>query len=224
MSLPIETVLSLLEAHPYVLLFPLVLLEGPISTVAAGLLVAMGLMDWPVAYAVAVTADLTGDTFYYLLGRSARSPHAARPLAHLGLTPEKLAAMEASFGRNEGRALVGAKVLDFAAVPVFVAAGLTKVGYGRFLGWTAAATIPKAALLMLGGYFAGGQALALVGRLAPGPLASLALLAFLPIAYLLLTKKVPVWGPGRGPKNATPNARHNARRNATQTFSRGGQR
>ncbi len=126
MSLPIETVLSLLEAHPYVLLFPLVLLEGPISTVAAGLLVAAGLIGWPVAYAVAVTADLTGDTFYYLLGRSARSPHAARPLARLGLTREKLAAMEASFGRNEGKALVGAKLADFAAAPVFVAAGLSR--------------------------------------------------------------------------------------------------
>ena len=220
MSLPIETVLSLLEAHPYVLLFPLVLLEGPISTAAAGLLVAMGLMDWPVAYAVAVAADLTGDTFYYLLGRSARHPRAGHLLARLGLTPEKLAAMEASFGRNEGRALVGAKVLDFAAVPVYVAAGLTKVGYGRFLAWTAAATMPKAGLLVLGGYFAGGQALALIERLAPGPLASLALLALVPAAYLLLTKKVLVWGPNREPKNAT----HNARHNATQTSSQGGQR
>ncbi len=109
MSLPIETVLSLLEAYPYLLLFPLVLLEGPIVTVAAGLLVAAGLIGWPVAYAVAVTADLTGDTLYYLLGRSARHPRAGRLLARLGLTEEKLAAMGASFGRNEGKALVGAK-------------------------------------------------------------------------------------------------------------------
>jgi hypothetical protein len=33
--------------------------------------------------------------------------------------------MGASFGRNAGKALVGAKIADFAAVPVFVAAGLT---------------------------------------------------------------------------------------------------
>ena len=190
MSLPIESVLSLLEAHPDLLLFPLVLLEGPISTVAAGLLVAAGLIGWPVAYAVAVTADLTGDTLYYLVGRSARHPRAGRLLARLGLTEEKLAAMGASFGRNEGKALVGAKLADFAAAPVFVAAGLTKVGYGRFLAWTAAATVPKAALLMLGGYFAGEQALTLAGRLGPGPAASLALLALVPVAYLLVGKRV----------------------------------
>ena len=191
-------------------------MEGPIATISAGLLVAAGLIGWPLAYAVAVTADLAGDTLYYLLGRSARHPRAGRLLARLGLTGEKLSAMEASFGRNGGKALVGAKVADFAAVSVFVAAGLTRVGYGRFLAWTAAATVPKAGLLMLGGYFAGDQALTLVGRLAPGPLASVALLALVPITYLLVARKVLARGPDRGPKNAS--------QNATQTLSQGGQR
>ncbi len=201
MSFPVETIMPMLEAHPYLLLFPLVVLEGPISTIAAGLLVATGVIGWPAAFAIAVAADLTADTCYYLLGRSARCPRIARRLARLGLTREKLAAMEASFKRNDGRALVGAKVVDLASVPVFVAAGLTKVGYGRFLAWMAAATVPKAALLMLGGYFAGGQALALAERLAPGPVASLALLALVPVVYLLVVKTVL----SRGPRNARQN-------------------
>lgn len=190
MSLPVETVLSLLQAHPYLLLFPLVLLEGPIATVAAGLLVATGLMDWPVAYAIAVTADLAGDSLYYALGRGARRPRVGSLLARLGLTPERLAAMEASFAGKAGRAILGAKVVDAAAVPVFVAAGLTKVGYGRFLGWTAAATAPKAAVLMAFGYFAGQQALALLQRLDPGPAALLALLVAAPVAALIFSKQV----------------------------------
>ena len=190
MTIPVETMLSLLEAHPYLLLFPLVLVEGPVATIAAGLLVAAGLIGWPVAYAVAVTADLTGDTIYYLLGRGARRPRAARLLARLGLTRERLAAMEVSFGQNDARALVGAKIADFAAIPVFTAAGLTKVGYGRFLGWTLAATVPKAGLLMGLGYFAGERALAFAGRLDPGSAASLALLALVPVAYLLVGKRV----------------------------------
>ena len=211
MSLSIETISALLKAHPYLLLFPLVLVEGPISTITAGLLVATGIMVWPIAYVVAVTADLAADTFYYLLGRSARYPRAGRLLARLGLTREKLTAMETLFGRNEGKALVGAKVADFAAIPVFLAAGLSKVGYGRFLAWTAAATVPKTGLLLLGGYFAGGQSLALAGRLSPGPLASLALLALVPAAYLLIAKTVL----SREPRNA--------RKNPTQPPSQGGQ-
>lgn len=195
MSLPVETVLSLLEAHPYLLLFPLVLLEGPIATVAAGLLVATGLMDWPVAYAVAVAADLAGDSLYYALGRRARRPEIGGLLAGLGLTPERLVAMEGRFSGKAGRAILGAKVVDAAAVPVFVAAGLTKVGYWRFLGWTAAATAPKAALLITLGFFAGGQALDLIERLAPGPAALMVLLVIAPFGALIASKKIPLWSP-----------------------------
>lgn len=188
MGLPVEAILSLLEAHPYLWLFPLVLVEGPIATVSAGSLVATGFMSWPVAYAVAVAADLAGDTLYYLLGRSARRPRPGRLLVRLGLTWEKLAAVEASFGRNDAKAIVGAKIADFAAIPVFVAAGMTKMGYGRFLGLTLAATVPKAAILMALGYFAGGQVLHLAGRLDPPAAALLVLLA--PITCWLVAKKV----------------------------------
>lgn len=202
MSVPVDTVLSLLGAHPYLLLFPLVLLEGPIATVAAGLLVAAGLMEWPMAYAIAVAADLAGDSLYYALGRGARRPGVGGLLAWLGLAQERLAAMEASFSGKAGRAILGAKVVDAAAVPVFVAAGLTKVGYGRFLGWTLAATAPKAAILMAFGFYAGGQALDLVQRLGPGPFALLALFAAAPAAALIVSKKVTGRGFGREPAHA----------------------
>lgn len=197
MSISVETVLTLLEANPYLLLFPLVLLEGPVSTVAAGLLVAAGLMEWPLAYAIAVTADLAGDSLYYGLGRGARRPGVGGVLSRLGLTPERLGALEASFSGNAGQAILGAKVVDAAAVPVFVAAGLTKVGYRRFLGWTLAATAPKAALLMVLGYFAGGQALALIQRIDPGLAAGLALMVVAPVAVLVFFQKVSGKASGR---------------------------
>lgn len=98
--------------------------------------------------------------------------------------------MEASFSGKAGYAILGAKVVDAAAVPVFVAAGLTKVGYWRFFGWTAAATVPKAALLMVVGFFAGQQALDLIQRLAPGPTVLLALLIVAPIGALVVSRKV----------------------------------
>jgi membrane protein DedA with SNARE-associated domain len=106
-------------------------------------------MSWPFAYALAVAADLTADTLYYLLGRSARHQRAGRLLHRLGLTRERLAAMEASFRRNEARALVGAKVTDVAAVPIFIAAGLSKVGYWRFLAWNTLLALPKSGLLLV---------------------------------------------------------------------------
>jgi membrane protein DedA with SNARE-associated domain len=98
-SIDAQALVSLLEAHPYLLLFPLVALESPLATICAGLLVSAGLMSWPFAYALAVSADLTADTLYYLVGRSARHPRVGHRLHRLGLTQERLAAMEASFRR-----------------------------------------------------------------------------------------------------------------------------
>lgn len=162
--LSIEAVLSLLEAHPYLLLFPLVMLEGPLVTVCAGFLVAAGLASWPVVYPIAVGADLTADTLYYLLGRSGNRPRIRSLLRRLGLTEGRLASLEKEICNNGAKALVGAKVVDAAAIPVLVATGLAKVGYGRFLTWNVAATLPRAAILMALGFFFGEQAIQYLDR------------------------------------------------------------
>jgi len=185
----LEAVLSLLEAHPYLLLFPLVMLEEPIVTICAGFLVSAGLASWPVAYAIAVTADLTADTFYYLLGRSARRPRIRRLVRRLGLTEGRRERLEWEVRKNGARTLVGAKVADAAAIPVLVATGLAGTGYGRFLAWNAAATLPKAAALMALGFFFGEQAVRYLDRTsALAALLALALVAFL--AARVLSKRI----------------------------------
>lgn len=162
--LSLEAVLSLLEAHPYLLLFPLVMLEGPLATLCAGFLVAAGFANWPVVYAIAVGADLTADTLYYLLGRSGRRPLPRRLVRRLGLTEGRLAKLEKEVRANAAKALIGAKIVDAAAIPVLVATGLAKVAYGRFMTWNVPATLSRAAVLMALGYFFGEQAVQYLDR------------------------------------------------------------
>lgn len=184
-----EAVLSLLEAHPYLPLFPLVMLEGPLATICAGFLVAAGLASWPLLYPIVVGADLTADTLYYLLGRSARRPRPRRLVRGLGLTAGRLAILEKEVRTNAAKVLVGAKVVDVVAIPVLVAAGLAKVGYGRFLAWNAAATLPRAAVLMALGFFFGEQAIRYLDRRsALVVLVALALAVWL--ATRLLSKRI----------------------------------
>jgi membrane protein DedA with SNARE-associated domain len=199
----VETLVSLLEAHPYLLLFPLVASEGPLATICAGLLVSAGLISWPFAYALAVSADLTADTLYYLLGRSARHPRVGRLLHRLGLRRERLAAMEVSFRRNEATALVAAKVTDVAAAPIFITAGLLKVSYGRFLAWNASVALPKTGFLLFVGFVAGGQALSYAQRLDPGLAILLALLVL--VVYLLVSRRLSIRRPGNPRKEPERN-------------------
>ena len=95
MSHYVEVLLSLLEAHPYLWLFPLAVVEGPLVAMVAGSMVSLGLVSWPLAYALVVAADLLGDTTFYLLGRFGHRPWVRRALGRLGVRRSSLDRLEA---------------------------------------------------------------------------------------------------------------------------------
>lgn len=189
MGFDVEVLLRALETHPYLLLFPLAVLEGPVVAMAAGLLVYAGIITWPVAYALIVAADLAGDTLHYLAGRLGRHPRFGRLLASLGLTEGRLAYLASSLRRHEWRVLVGAKLTHFAGAPALVAAGLGGVPYGRFLGWNLLATVPKSAFFLALGYFSGGQIENFARYLDVGSAAALALVVVFLAAWLAYSRR-----------------------------------
>ena len=164
MSSYVAGILSLLEAHPYLWLFPLAVVEGPLVAMVAGSMVSLGLVSWPLAYPLVVAADLVGDTAFYILGRFGHRLWVRRALGRLGVKRSSLDRLEALFRKKGARVLVGGKLTHFAGAPVLAAAGLAGVGYGRFLLWNLVATVPKSAALMAAGYLFGWQAVRYLDR------------------------------------------------------------
>jgi membrane-associated protein len=164
MSSYVEGLLSLLEAHPYLWLFPLAVVEGPLVAMVAGSMVSLGLISWPLAYPLVVAADLVGDTAFYILGCFGHRLWVLRALGRLGVKRSSLDRLEALFRKRGARVLVGGKLTHFAGAPVLAAAGLARVGYGRFLLWNLVATVPKTAALMAAGYLFGWQAVRYLDR------------------------------------------------------------
>jgi membrane-associated protein len=152
----VEALWSLAQAHPYLALFPLILLEGPLATLVAGSLVAVGAMTFPLAGGLAVAAEMTADLAIFTAGRLGRHERLRPHLHRLGLTDARRAALEASTARLPW-VLAGAKVADVAAIPVILAAGASGVGYARFLTWDLALTTPKSLLLLALGALVGTQ-------------------------------------------------------------------
>lgn len=134
--------------HPYASLGLLVLVEGPAATVFGGSLVGAGLVAfWPILLIV-VVADVTADSVLYLLGRLGERPRVGRLLRRLGLTAVRRERLTAMINDDLPRVVAGAKAVDLAAVPAFLAAGLARVPYRRFVSWTAAASTVRAVLLL----------------------------------------------------------------------------
>src|SRR3989338_6750213 len=64
----LEAIIALLTTYKYLLLFPIVIVEGPIITVIAGFLSSLGQLNFFISYAIAVVGDVVGDCIYYALG------------------------------------------------------------------------------------------------------------------------------------------------------------
>jgi len=148
-------------AHPYLVMFGLMVLEGPLAMVTSGMLVATGVMSFLVVLLLAVVADVVADTAYFFAGRLARRStsdgRVTRLLARLGAGAERRTRLEVAVQRSLVRILIGAKVFDSAAIPVIMTAGGAGVRYLRFLRWNLAITVPKAALLVAVGALIGDR-------------------------------------------------------------------
>lgn len=154
LSLPPTQFLPPLNYYRYLLLFPIVVVEGPIATILAGFLVSLGYLDFPLAYGLAVAADLLGDTLYYLVGRFGAKRVVDRWGKYLGISWDQIEKLDRHFERHVGKTLLLGKLTHGAGGLILLAAGAAEVPYPAFLWFNLLGTLPKSlALLLVGFYF-----------------------------------------------------------------------
>ncbi|UVK43986.1 VTT domain-containing protein [Mesorhizobium sp. AR07] len=152
-----SNILALLSAHPYSVLLPLAIAEGPLVTIASGVLVASSQLSfWPVL-AIVVVGDLVGDSALYALGRWGGIRMATRWASQR--TIARAIDFQDQFRRKADQVLVTGKLTHAVGAPVLIAAGIVRMSFGRFLTVNFLATLPKSlALICLGYVFHSGYA------------------------------------------------------------------
>jgi membrane protein DedA with SNARE-associated domain len=144
-----------LTAYGYAVLFPIVVVEGPIVTVIAGFLASIDVMNLYVAYAIVVVGDLAGDCMYYAFGRWGGKVFIEKYGHYVGATPERLKDVEGHFDTHGGKTLAVGKLLHGIGAAFLMAAGIVKMPFRRFFWYNLIATIPKSLALILIGYYLG---------------------------------------------------------------------
>lgn len=153
MESSLDQLLALLLQYKYLILFPISVVEGPIISILAGVMIARDLFDPWITWTVLVIGDLAGDIIYYCLGRYGGRPFIKKHGRLLKLTEEKMVSWEEHFNHKAPkRTLFLGKTQPWGSVILF-AAGATKMPFLKFLLINAAATIPKSLLLILIGYY-----------------------------------------------------------------------
>ncbi len=147
-------------AYPYLAMFSLTVVEGPLAMVTSGMLVASGVMTFLAAVLLAVAADVGADSAYFLAGRLARrststaaspgcSPGSARPPS--GARDSRHRCSAAWPGScSAPRSSTARRSRDRPA-------GGVGVRYPTFLRWNLVFTVPKATLLLLVGALIGDR-------------------------------------------------------------------
>ncbi len=143
-------ILRLLSAHPYSVLLPLAIAEGPLVTIAGGVLIATShLRFWPVL-TIVVAGDVVGDSALYALGRWGGIWMVTRWVSQRMVA--RAADLQDQFLHKADQVLVTGKLTHAVGAPILIAAGMVRMPFGRFLAVNFLATLPKSLVLICLGY------------------------------------------------------------------------
>lgn len=155
MFLSIPEITQLLLQYKYLILFPIIAIEGPVATVIAGFISSLGYFNLFVAYLVVTAGDVAGDCVYYAIGYWGREKFLKRWGKYIGFPLEKVVHVEKHFERHGVKTLFIGKMTHGIGGIFLVAAGLVKMPFSKFVGANFGATLIKSLALILIGYFFG---------------------------------------------------------------------
>jgi membrane protein DedA with SNARE-associated domain len=133
--------IQILAASPLLTYSALVLFaafEGPVLFIVCGFLINQEALAVVPTFLALMLGDLIGDTFWYVVGYFFAGKALRKHGKFLFLTPERLERTERLYQNHQKKLLFLSKVtLGFGtstgAVPILLAAGITRIPYGRFI-------------------------------------------------------------------------------------------
>jgi len=182
-------IIALFIHYKYLILFPVVVVEGPIATIIAGFLTSMGYFNFLLAYVLVVIADIIGDVLYYFIGRYGREKFIKRWGHLLGLGWERVEKLEKHFKEHAGKTLVLGKLSHGVGGYVLVAAGIAKYPLKDFVKFNLIATWPKSLFLFLIGFYFGESYTKIAKYLDYTAFGTIAIALLLILVYLIMKKR-----------------------------------
>ncbi len=155
MNLDIAHITELLLAWKYFILFPLMVIEGPIVTLIAGFLISEKYLNFFITFVICVTGDLSGDSVYYAIGRFVKPSFRDKYGKYIGLDAERLDKIDYYFRHHPHKTFALGKLAHGVGTAVLVGAGIMKVPFYKFIWGNLLPTMVKSLILLTMGYYFG---------------------------------------------------------------------
>ncbi|MEI6480531.1 MAG: VTT domain-containing protein [bacterium] len=148
-------VLNAIIHYKYLILFPILVIEGPIATIVSGALASPSFHEFNILflYFFVLFADIFGDTMYYSIGRFAGPKIILKFKKWRGVTENYEERVKSFFEKYGNVAIFLGKITHGIGWPIMLAAGSVRMPYFRFISYCTAVSIFKTALLLAIGYY-----------------------------------------------------------------------
>lgn len=183
-----QSILSLIQSQSYLLIFILMIFEGPIVTVAASFAASLGLLDIYIIFLLSLLGNQVPDIFFYFIGRHSRGPRIERWLSKLGINKSKIKKLENGYKKHAGKTLTFIKLIPPLPVPGLILAGFTRVPIKKFLFISLLFNLVSTIVATLAGYYIGIAAGSIFKYFKIGEYALILIIPLVILLYLLFKR------------------------------------
>jgi membrane-associated protein len=155
MEFDVQQTFQFLSHFGYLIMLPLMVIEGPIVTIISSMLAKFGAFNVFAVFFLSVLGDMIGDVILYYLGYSLGNSFVKKIGKYLGITEKLVLRMEKYFKKHGGKTIFTVKSTTGLCWATFAAAGIVRMDFKKFLKYSFLGGLVWSGLLVLMGYFYG---------------------------------------------------------------------
>ncbi len=150
-----QQIFEFLSQYGYWIMLPLMTIEGPVATIIAATLAALGAFNVFVVLIFSILGDILGDIILYGLGYRYGMGFVRHIGKYVGITENLVVKMEKYFTRHGGKTIFTVKSTTGLCWATFTAAGIVKMNFKKFIFYSFLGGIVWSSFLVFMGYFYG---------------------------------------------------------------------
>jgi len=144
-----------LSQYGYWIMLPLMIVEGPAATLVAAVLASLGAFNIWVVFILSVIGDIIGDIVLYGFGHYSNVPFIHKFKDRIGITEVRIQKIEEKFNQSGEKIIFFVKATTGLKAITFVAAGVARMQFKKFVIYTTLGGIVWSGLLSALGYLYG---------------------------------------------------------------------
>jgi len=148
-------ILALIQTHGYIVMFLVMLIEGPIATYMAAFVASTGLLNIYIVLLLSALGYIIPDSILFFIGKYSRTKFIEKILTKVGLHKKRMKNIEKNLGKHLWKSIFMFKLTPGLAIPSLILAGLTKMKFKKIFVICTLFNVVSALLFSALGFYSG---------------------------------------------------------------------